>query len=277
VSDLQNPPLLPSVPDGGVPPEIQLLPPPLAPVPDENPSWGVLEIIGILLVAFVALIFLIILVVGLGHHFLYPRESFIQVAQQHPYLAIAAQGLDYLVVAGFMAFLVKRTSHLSFAGGIRWNWPANPWTYLMAGVALCVAILFVQRILPMPKDVPMDRLFRTPAEAWAMSVFGTLLAPLIEELFFRGFLYPVLARKLGMIVSIGLTGALFGLVHASQLGLAWGPVLLIFLVGLTLTTVRALTKSVAAGWLVHFAYNGTIFFALIMGTSGFRHLEKLPQ
>ncbi|MFZ0284278.1 MAG: hypothetical protein WAL32_03545, partial [Terriglobales bacterium] len=60
-------------------------------------------------------------------------------------------------------------------------------------------------------------------------------------------------------------------------GHAWGPVLVIFLVGLTLTITRAVTKSVASGFLIHVAYNTTLSVALYVGTDGFRHLEKLNQ
>jgi membrane protease YdiL (CAAX protease family) len=54
-------------------------------------------------------------------------------------------------------------------------------------------------------------------------------------------------------------------------------VLLIFLVGVVLGVVRARTDSVAAGFLVHMAYNGTIAAAMFAATDGFRHLERLNQ
>jgi membrane protease YdiL (CAAX protease family) len=61
------------------------------------------------------------------------------------------------------------------------------------------------------------------------------------------------------------------------LGFAWGPLLVIFLVGLALTVTRAATKSVAPGFLIHVAYNSTISVLLFAGTDGFRHLERLSQ
>ena len=99
----------------------------------------------------------------------------------------------------------------------------------------------------------------------------------MEELFFRGFLYPVLARRLGLPVAVFLTAFAFALLHGAQLMFAWGPVLVIFLVGMVLTMVRARTNSVAASVLIHTAYNGTIAVAMFLATNGFRHLEKLNQ
>jgi len=58
---------------------------------------------------------------------------------------------------------------------------------------------------------------------------------------------------------------------------AWGPVLVIFLVGTVLTMIRAYKNSVAAGLVVHMAYNSTISVLMFVATDGFRHLEKLNQ
>lgn len=276
MSDLQNPPFIPPAPDVSLPPEI-VPPGPLVPAPIEDPSWGIWEIVGIIVVGFATLFFFVIMVMLLAHRFLYPQESMVEGLQQRPMLLIGAQALTYLVVIGFMMFLVKRTNPLPFSEAIRWKWPANPWIYLAGGVVLSVGLQFVGHFVPIPKDLPMDRFSQNSFDAWILAVFGVLVAPLMEELFFRGFLYPVLARRLGMVVSIVLTGIGFALVHASQLGHAWGPVFIIFLVGIALTTARARAKSVAAGWLIHFAYNGTLFALMFLATGGFRHMERLNQ
>ena len=276
MSDLQNPGYIPPAPEGSLPSEI-VPPQPLVPAPIENPSWGVWEIIGIIVMGAASLFFSVIVVMLLAHHFLYPNEGVVQGLQERPMLLIGAQALTYLIVIAFMVFLVKRTNPLPFGEAILWKWPENPWMYLFGGIGLSIALQLLGHFVPIPKDLPMDKFFRTSFDAWILAVFGVFVAPLMEELFFRGFLYPVLARRLGMFVSIILTGLGFALVHAQQLGRAWGPVLIIFLVGVALTTARARAKSVAAGWLIHFAYNGTLFALMFLATGGFRHMERLNQ
>jgi membrane protease YdiL (CAAX protease family) len=98
----------------------------------------------------------------------------------------------------------------------------------------------------------------------------------MEELFFRGFLYPVLARRLGVGVGVVLTASTFAFIHVFEYK-AWGPVLIIFLVGVVLTLVRAKMKSVGASFIVHSIYNGVPVIAAIIASHGFRHLEKLAQ
>jgi membrane protease YdiL (CAAX protease family) len=220
-------------------------------------------------------IFLLLAAAG-AQRLLYPHSAFVDVVQ-FPLVTVAAQLLAYLLVLGFMAAVVKRAPGHEFWREMRWNWPSNWPLYLVAGLMLSVALQAFAHLLPMPKELPIDRFFRTAQEAWALSLFGMTFAPLMEELFFRGFLYPVLVRRLGTATAIILTSASFGLIHASQLGRAWGPVLVVSLVGLALTITRAVTKSVAPGFLMHVAYNGTISVLLFAGTDGFRHLERLSQ
>ena len=207
---------------------------------------------------------------------LYPKLTFLDVVK-YPLVSVLAQLLAYIAVFVVMVNIARRSSHRGFWAAIGWNWPANWGGYIAAGVLMSLTLQAAAHFLPMPKELPIDRFFQTPLEAWVLAIFGMTLAPLMEELFFRGFLYPVLARRAGVAFSVLITAASFGLIHAPQLGRAWGPVLIIFLVGLTLTAARAITKSVAPGFLMHLAYNGTISVALFVATGGFKHLERLNQ
>lgn len=230
----------------------------------------------IVLLALVSvLVFLSLVAVG-AQRLLYPRTPIVEV-MLYPLVAVLAQVFAYLLILGFMLSIVKRDPSQDVRQAIRWNWPKSWASYLFAGVALSFALQGLAHFLPIPKELPMDRFFRTPAEAWALSLFGVTFAPLLEELLFRGFLYPVLARRFGVAIAVLATAAGFGLIHAAQLGWSWGPVLVIFIVGLVFTITRAVTKSVAAPLIMHVAYNSTLSFLLFVGTDGFRHLEKLNQ
>lgn len=230
----------------------------------------------IVLLAIVSAFVFVLLVGAVAHRLLYPKVPLLDV-MMYPLVTVLGQMLAYLLVLGFMVSIVKRVPGQGFWQATQWNWPKNWASYLMAGVALSFALQGIAHFLPIPKEMPMDRFFRTAGEAWALTIFGVTLAPLLEELFFRGFLYPVLVRRFGVPFAVLATAAGFSLIHAPQLGHAWGPVLVIFMVGLTLTITRAVTKSVAAGFLIHMAYNGTLSILLFVGTEGFRHLERLNQ
>jgi len=102
-----------------------------------------------------------------------------------------------------------------------------------------------------------------------MAGFGVLVAPLVEEILFRGLLFPALARRSGAVVALVASSMLFGALHASQLAGAWAQVALIIAVGALLTLVRWWWHSLAASWLVHAGYNAALFGALAVQTHGF--------
>jgi membrane protease YdiL (CAAX protease family) len=96
----------------------------------------------------------------------------------------------------------------------------------------------------------------------------------MEELFFRGFMYPVVARRMGMAWGIVLTSLPFGLIHLPQYGWAWAAALVIVLVGVVCGVVRATTGSVGASFLVHVGFNGMQMIIAVVATHGFRQMPK---
>jgi len=252
--------------------------PPLEQLPavPRDPAWSGLDVFRLLIIALVILfasIFAMLAVV--------PGTTFKARALRLsaiPELLIVAQMLAYLLLLGYMYILVtKERRSPRFWKTVHWNWPANIWPFVAGGLAMQIVFLFLGRLLPFPKETPFDALLRRPAAVVLIAVFAVTLGPLMEELFFRGFLYPVLARRFGMGTGVSVSALGFGLMHAAQYGYSWASVLLIFLVGMVLGTVRARKNSVAAGFLVHAAYNGTIILMLLIATDGFRHLEKLSS
>ncbi len=249
----------------------------LVPAAPPDPVWNGWDVLRLVFLALVALFAGVFAVLLIARWCLYPHMALGEIAR-FPLVVVAGQSLAYLLILVYMYVLVTRErGRPDFFAAIHWNWPSNIALYVLAGFLLSLGLQGLAHFLPIPRELPIDSFFRTPAEAWALSILSVTLAPLMEELFFRGFLYPVFARSLGLPFAVFLTALGFALLHGAQLEFAWGPVLVIFLVGVVLTMVRAKTNSVAAGVLIHMAYNGTITAAMFAATDGFRHLEKLNQ
>jgi uncharacterized protein len=208
-----------------------------------------------------------------AHLYIARAIPWVDVARK-PEVVVISQVIGYLIVLGLML----RLAHVhgeSAEAALKWNWPQNWPAFLGFGVLLSILLQLLAHLLPMPKTLPIDEFFQTPREAWLLSIFGITFAPLLEELFFRGFLYPVLARRFSVATGIVVTGLAFGAIHGAQLKYAWGPVLIVVLVGIVLTAVRAARKSVASTFLMHVGYNATLMVAMFVGTDGFRNLDKL--
>jgi len=208
-----------------------------------------------------------------AHWWRYPHESLTDLAQK-PIILLISQFLIYGAVAACMIMLIEGKYRVPFWQAIRWNWPKAKLGLLGLGVVLLLVLSLLESMLPMPKDTPFEHLFDRPRDAYLISIIAVTLGPLMEELFFRGLMYPVLARRIGIVWGILLTALPFGLIHLPQYGWAWGAGLIIFLVGVACGIVRAATKSVAASFLVHAGYNGAQMLIALVATHGFRHLEK---
>ncbi len=92
-----------------------------------------------------------------------------------------------------------------------------------------------------------------------MLAFLTLvvLAPIAEEVLFRGYLYGKLKRHIPVIWAAIATSLLFGLVH-----LQWNVGVDVFILSLFLCGLRSLTGSIWAGVLVHMIKNGIAYYIL---------------
>lgn len=247
--------------------------PPTPPPPVEDPVFNGWDVLIIALLTLLTLFVVEFLTVIGARVFVYPHTSIGELAQK-PALALIGEFLAYIAVAMYMIMLVEGKYHAPFWQAIRWNWRGRVVLGMLGIGVLTVSLDLLSRYLPMPKSTPFDQFFAHPSDAYLMAAFAVTFGPLMEELFFRGFLYPVLARWIGVAAAIPLTALPFGLIHYLQYK-SWAAVLVITLVGVVLTTVRAVTKSVAASFLVHVGYNGTLMMLAAAATDGFRHMDKL--
>jgi uncharacterized protein len=210
--------------------------------------------------------------VGIAKRLL-PAATFKDLSK-NPKVLIPGQFGGYVIVLGAMIGIV-RARGLRFWNAIRWRWPANWPIYVLAGIVLSIAIQMISALLPIPKQLPIDQYFSDAVGAYVMAIFGLTMAPLLEELFFRGFFYPALSRPLGVGGALVITSLVFACMHASQLASAWGPLLLLFLVSVALTTARIRLQSVATSFLIHVGYNLTLFSIMWFATDHFHHLDKM--
>jgi uncharacterized protein len=271
-------PLLPSEPRLSAPPIPYSVPPPTAassrvPKAGENPVWSGWDVLVIATLTLGILFVVQLVIVLAARQFADPHRSWIEV-EQKPVLALLAELVAYFAVGLYMFLLVEGKYHARFWPAIRWNWPGVAGLSLFGVGVLMLGFDALGRFLPMPKTTPFDQFFERPMDAYLTVAFAVTLGPLMEEPFFRGFLYPVIARRMGVAWGVILTALPFGLMHYAQYR-SWSAVLIIILVGVVLTTVRAVTKSVAASFLAHVGYNGTLMVLAAVATDGFRHMEKV--
>ena len=94
-----------------------------------------------------------------------------------------------------------------------------------------------------------------------------VVAPIAEEIVFRGWLYGKMrekiaseySNKVSMVVSILLVSLLFGAVHGQ-----WNVGVNVFAMSVVLCGLREITGTIYAGILLHMLKNGVAFWMLYM-------------
>ena len=312
---LTEPPAIPSpVNDGGeIPPAPPMdlpasaetlfahykYPPPLP--PSRKPNFG--DSLVFALLGFGGSLCAGLVVLEALHFHLLGISTFKQANDEIHY-RIGSQAVWYLSTVLFCVLVFPLIWRKSFFEAIEWRAAAaarHLWRLLGAASACFVAAIADEILIPGPDNAPIDQTFRMPGAVWLLFGFGVTLAPLIEEIAFRGFLLPSLCTAYdwmveqltaakprlpdengfpqwslpAMVVASILTSIPFALMHGQQTAYSIGPFLLLICISLALCWVRLAVRSLAASVLVHSSYNLLLFTLMFFGTGGFRHLDKM--
>jgi uncharacterized protein len=138
--------------------------------------------------------------------------------------------------------------------------PAVGWT-MLAFVAFWILTAIYISLVGEPDQQALTRDLREEESLSALIGYGVLLAfvaPLAEEVFFRGFVFGVLREKIGVVWGAGATGLVFGVVHVAGSPIETVGVLIIL--GTLLCALYVQTGSLLPCIALH-AINNSISFA----------------
>ncbi len=96
----------------------------------------------------------------------------------------------------------------------------------------------------------ISSLFDNVSSPWPLLFAGVIVAPFVEEVFFRGFVFTGLREKYGWIPAALISAGLFALVHLRPISF-----LPIFLMGLIFAYLYHRTNSIWPGLIMHLATN----------------------
>ena len=87
----------------------------------------------------------------------------------------------------------------------------------------------------------------------------TILAPLFEEIIFRGVLLPILSRDFGIIVAIVISSFVFAIAH-----LSFSEFPPLFILGIGLACTRLISGRLISSVVMHSLWNGLTFLNLFL-------------
>jgi uncharacterized protein len=198
-------------------------------------------------------------------------------------VAVVAQIVLDLGLLAYLATQIRLRFHLPFWRTIGWR-PLRTGAMrrglayaglIFGGFALAEGVALAEPLFPPKHPLPLQTMLQDPRAALLFMLTAVLVAPVVEETIFRGYLYPVAARGWGVAAGVVITGVVFGLLHAGQL---WGglwQITLLVIVGIVFTMARAATRTVVASYLLHVSYNGLPVIADLLFSSRIRHIPHV--
>ncbi len=98
-----------------------------------------------------------------------------------------------------------------------------------------------------------------PLTTYATLIVAVFVAPICEEVFFRGFVFAGLLRGMALVWAIVFSSLIFAVAHFDV-----GSFVVLFIIGLALSFLRWRTKSIWPGILLHMLNNGIAALGIIV-------------
>ncbi|MFP4437838.1 MAG: CPBP family intramembrane glutamic endopeptidase [Chloroflexaceae bacterium] len=223
-------------------------------------SWGWFDIVAVLGLMLIGTV-LIATVLGLLVRFT-PLEMSDSLLSPVGYLT--AVGFMGMMILGVYLFAARRSGWgaLGLRPAPLRPLAATPFLVIVGFMAAALANLAIVRITGEQFENPQvealtDGQVLEPVQLIMVLFLVAVLAPIGEELLFRGMLYPLLRRQWGAVAAITANAVIFAGAH-----LIWQLFPALLVIGLLLAFLREWSKSVYPCILYHFLQNTLAVIAI---------------
>jgi membrane protease YdiL (CAAX protease family) len=256
----------------GSPPQALAPHPPLIPLAPRE-IWKLRDLL--LFVVFIPFALLVSkLVVLIGYILLRPFAGWhvrVDWVQSDTVFLLIQQGVFYVLALGFLFLLARLQHQQPFWRSLGWKKPTARQVagYLTGGGGLAVAVSLALWVQPDVQGFPLEKLFNSRTACYAIGGFAIAIAPVVEELVFRGLLFAIFERTVGMRFAVLTTAVLFAGLHIPEYWHAWNHMIMILVVGMVFSLARGLTRCLTPSIILHIGYNTLMMTGLFFSTQHF--------
>lgn len=231
-------------------------------------KWQVKDVFNVFVGTFILefTLYLILQLSGAREYFLYLQENTI-LAGVFLFVMYLLQTLGMLLP--FWYFVVRKYGLEIKQLGFRWIgfWKTAAWivaAYIVyIGLSIFVITLFSALGIGLLGFEPQQSIFEFFGTDIVGIVFAgfvaIVLAPFVEEIFFRGFVLNTLVKRIGIGWGIVLTALVFAAVHFE-----FQSIVPLIILAFVLNVLYVRTNSIWPGILFHIANNTIAFFVLLL-------------
>ena len=179
----------------------------------------------------------------------------------------------HLLTFGFAWFIVTEGGRRPFWKAVGWDWPEgrSPTVVTIISVLTALALYGIAwgvTTIYGGQKTDLDILIESSIYTRiATALVAVITAPLIEEVIYRGVIYPAVERVMGMGFAIAVVSLLFAGIHVYQYRTNISVIVVITLLSITLTVARAITGKVLPSFIIHLVFNGIQSVLIVL--SGF--------
>jgi membrane protease YdiL (CAAX protease family) len=175
----------------------------------------------------------------------------------------------HLITLAFAWFLISEGGRRPFWKAVGWEWPGRPKRVTLICVLIALglyALAFGLTNLYGGNKTDLDRLIESSIYTRIITALvAVATAPLIEEVIYRGVIYPAVEKVTGMAFAIIVVSLLFAGVHVWQYKDNIAVILVITALSFTLTGARALTGKMLPSFIIHLVFNGIQSVLIVLG------------
>lgn len=201
------------------------------------------------------LLLVILVVVQIIPYAILPRIFSSLDGEGNGTLAFIATGIGDILCIPLLIKIIKRrsTDVATYLALRRVTWRVTTAWLIVLGAYVGLTLLVLHAMGQSATDWVRIQPFKTPPVLWIGLPFAVIIAPIFEEMLFRGFLYYGLeGSRLGTRGTVGITALVFGAIHVQYnvYGIAF-----VVGVGILLAMARARTGSIIVTMILHSALN----------------------
>jgi membrane protease YdiL (CAAX protease family) len=197
-------------------------------------------------------------------------------AQSDTIFLLVQQCVFYLLILAFFFLLARLQHQQPLWKSLGWKKPTAKEVlgYLAGGCGLAFAASFGLWLLPDTQAFPLEKLFSSRPASIAIGAFAVLIAPVVEEVVFRGLVFAIIERTVGLKVAIVTTALLFAGLHVPEYWHAWNHLLMILLVGVVFSLARGVSGRLTPSIILHIGYNSLIMIGVFISTKHFHNFSS---
>lgn len=222
-----------------------------------EPRWGFTEIV----VVYVGII-VIGLIIGMSGDMVKTLFHLLKIPETQQAYFILGFGVQFFSTVGLVLLMTTWLHRAQFSDiGFNQVKLKNYLKYGLGGGLILIIVIFaftlpLNYLQPELEPQMFEQVLRSIAskkDFIILLIIGAILAPFAEELFYRGMIYPVLRKKLGVIPGMIVAGIIFGVVHWDL----WRAIPL-SIGGIILSYIYEKTDSIFVTTIAHGLWNGVM-------------------